>query len=71
MAIYCSEECRDYLACCDYCIYSKYDDGERFGPTGCSLHVDKEHQEIAQWCGKCNDFHCVLANKETGEWIEE
>lgn len=68
-AIYCSEECK-LTACCDFCVHVIYNDGERFGPTNCGLHLDAEHQEIAEYCGVCSDFHCCLANKEEGKWIE-
>lgn len=30
-----------------------------FGPKGCSLHPDEEHQEIADACGYCDDFVCM------------
>ena len=60
----CSIEC---IPCCDFCIYANYDtyikDGKeikRGGPTGCSKHLDVEHQEIAENCGYCEDFYCIL-----------
>lgn len=71
MAIYCSEECKSTSACCDFCVYCEYADGPNYAPTGCSLHKDEEHQEIAQYCGICKDFHCCLADKEKGKWVEE
>lgn len=27
-------------------------------PVGCFKHPDVEHQEIAESCGYCDDFHC-------------
>ena len=65
--ILCSEECDP---CCDFCIYAIQDvwvdaDGDTVsgGPIGCNLHSDKEHQEIAEYCGCCDDFHCALAEE--------
>lgn len=65
MAIYCGDECQ-LTACCDFCIHAIYGDGQHFGPTGC----DAEHQEIAEYCGVCKDFHCCLASVEEGKWLE-
>lgn len=62
--IKCSANC---VPCCDFCIYAIRDrldsEDEMFdgGPIGCKLHEDQEHQEIAEQCSYCNDFHCFLA----------
>lgn len=63
--ILCENGC---IPCCDYCIYSIRDtwvDEEGVlrdqGPMGCTKHLDAEHQEIADACGHCEDFHCSLA----------
>ena len=59
--ILCNHGC---IPCCDFCIYAIHEyftiDGKmhKGGPIGCSLHKDEEHQEIADSCGFCNDFHC-------------
>ncbi len=64
--ILCNPEC---YPCCDFCIHAIHEkwtdkDGEHIGgPEGCSLHTDQKHQEIAEDCGDCNDFHCSLANE--------
>jgi hypothetical protein len=34
------------------------------GPIGCNLHQDEEHQEIAFYCGSCEDFYCFLAKEK-------
>lgn len=31
---------------------------------GCGLHDDQEHQDIAEGCGYCPDFHCFRANED-------
>ena len=66
----CSEECLR-LACCDFCIYvareSVYDEAGLIvdtEPSGCRLHKDKEHQDIAENCGHCSDFHCFRADED-------
>lgn len=66
----CSEECLR-LACCDFCIYVIYDPiydevGSIAGaePSGCRLHNDQEHQDIAESCGYCHDFHCFRADED-------
>lgn len=57
----CNKNC---IPCCDFCAHVIYDteeiDGKviTFGPMGCKLHADKEHQEIAEDNGYCEDFHC-------------
>jgi hypothetical protein len=60
----CGDNC---IPCCDYClskipymveIKNKVVDG---GTSGCSLHADKQHQDIAIGCGYCEDFHCFNA----------
>ena len=68
--IVCSEECLR-LACCDFCIYVHHEfffdkDGDivRGGPVGCGLHDDERHQDIAESCGHCPDFHCFRANED-------
>lgn len=66
----CSEECLR-LACCDFCIYVArqpvYDDVGCIvdtEPSGCRLHQDERHQEIAEGCGHCPDFHCFRADED-------
>ena len=66
----CSEECLR-LACCDFCIYVHHEfffdkDGDivRGGPVGCGLHDDEQHQDIAESCGYCPDFHCFRADED-------
>lgn len=64
----CSEECLR-LACCDFCIYVEKEpvvDSIKnivdFIPCGCKLHKDQEHQDIAEGCDHCSDFHCYRAD---------
>lgn len=65
--ILCSDDC---TPCCDFCIHAFYDlfelHGEihKGGPIACLLHKDQKHQDIADGCGSCDDFHCFLVNKE-------
>lgn len=65
--IKCSDDC---MPCCDFCIHAIHDEFELNGgtiiggPIGCSLHEDERHQEIAENCGFCDDFHCFIANQE-------
>ena len=66
----CSEECLR-LACCDFCIYVHHEfffdkDGDivRGGQVGCGLHDDERHQDIAESCGHCPDFHCFRADED-------
>ena len=66
----CSEECLR-LACCDFCMYVHHKfffdkDGDivRGGPSGCGLHDDERHQDIAESCGHCSDFHCFRADED-------
>ena len=65
--IKCSNDC---IPCCDFCIHAIQEkmpwdkDVATGGPIGCKLHVDKEHQDIAESCGCCEDFHCFLAKNE-------
>ena len=65
--ILCNNDCEP---CCDFCIYAIHDEFELNGhteiggPIECKLHRDKEHQEIAEYCGYCDDFHCFLTNNE-------
>lgn len=59
--------CDDCIPCCDFCVYAAcgaLDTDGTDGPIGCNLHPDAEHQEIADSCGHCEDFHCILAEKE-------
>lgn len=63
--VLCNNDC---IPCCDFCIHAIYDswvnqNGKTItgGPIGCKLHNDKEHQEIAEWCYYCEDFHCFRA----------
>lgn len=66
----CSDECLEF-ACCDFCSYVHHkfffaDNGSivRGGPIGCGLHRDERHQEIADSCGCCPDFHCFRADED-------
>ena len=66
----CSEECLR-LACCDFCIYVArepvYDEAGLIvdtEPSGCRLHDDERHQDIAESCGHCPDFHCFRADED-------
>lgn len=65
--ILCSKECDP---CCDFCIHVIHEEfflGKKHvvgGPIGCLYHKDLEHQEIAEFCGSCEDFHCFLAKEE-------
>lgn len=62
----CSSGC---TPCCDFCkhvIRETWEDKEtgiwyEDGPIGCKLHSDKHHQELAEACSYCNDYHCSLA----------
>lgn len=78
--IACSEECLR-LACCDFCVFAMHEyffekdkngklnriDG---GPIGCRIHLDNEHQEIAENFGYCQDFHCINATEENKDsWV--
>lgn len=62
--ILCGDDC---VPCCDFCIYSVHGtletDGTT-GPIGCSLHLNAEHQEIADSCGHCEDFHCFRVKED-------
>ena len=62
--VLCNKDC---IPCCDFCIYCMHErvvvngkmvDAE---PVGCFKHPDIEHQEIAESCGYCDDFHCFRA----------
>lgn len=67
----CSEECFRF-ACCDFCIYyvarePVYDEVGLIvdvEPPSCRLHDDERHQDIAENCGSCPDFHCFRADKD-------
>lgn len=63
---YCSI-CKDDkdLVCCDFCLYSNHESWwdsqgklHTGSPVSCNLHLDKEHEEIADNNGVCEDFHC-------------
>ena len=62
--------CDDCVVCCDFCINAIHEvfesNGREItgGPIGCGLHKDKMHQDIAEACGYCEDFHCFLTNNE-------
>lgn len=65
-----SEECLEF-ACCDFCMYVYYEfffdkDGDIVcgEPIGCGLHEDERHQDIAEGCGYCPDFHCFRADED-------
>lgn len=57
-------KCNNFTINCDFCKYVKYEDGFMFGPTGCALHEDEDHQKKAQNCGVCEDYYCKNADKE-------
>lgn len=63
----CSEECLK-SACCDFCIYAHHEfffnDIVCGAPIGCGLHKDERHQDIAEGCGYCPDFHCFRADED-------
>lgn len=72
----CCKECRP---CCDYCIHSYHEyiedpDGGMNGycrgePSGCIIHYDAKHQEIAKHFGNCDDFYCFRQyQKDTTGW---
>lgn len=69
MAVYCSEDCKDF-PCCDFCIWAEHEewfgeDGYHIGgPIGCNLHLDIDHQEIADSDSYCEDYWCFLANNK-------
>ena len=48
---------------CKYVILD-IENSINFGPKGCSLHLDKEHQEIAVACGYCDNFICKNVKEE-------
>ena len=59
--ILCNKDC---MPCGDFCIYAIHEEFEengkliKGGPVGCKKHQDEEHQEIAESCGYCPDYHC-------------
>ena len=65
--IKCSDTCKP---CCDFCIHAIHDEFEWNGvqitgePIGCSLWDDEKHQELAESCSYCNDFHCMNVKRE-------
>lgn len=65
--IKCGDDC---TPCCDFCIHAIHEEFElngqmtMGGPIGCGLHKDEEHQDIAETCGYCDDFHCFLTQQE-------
>ena len=65
--IKCNDDC---CPCCDFCIYAIHEEFEMTGeiitggPIGCGLHKDDKHQDIAESCGCCDDFHCFLVKEE-------
>lgn len=69
--ILCDDNC---VPCCDFCLHAINDEWDENGghyvggPIGCALHNDAEHQEIADWNGKCDDFHCIRAVCDTCFW---
>lgn len=62
--VLCNNDC---IPCCDFCIHAFHDyfmiNGimHKGGQIACLLHKDQEHQDIADGCGSCEDFHCFLA----------
>ena len=65
--IKCGDDC---VVCCDFCMHAIHEifeiNGrtEKGGPIGCMFHADQEHQNIAEGCGHCDDFHCFLTQQE-------
>ena len=66
--ITCGDDC---VLCCDFCIHVIHEKfinnlGEEVTscPIGCALHTDEEHQDIAETCGYCDDFHCFLTQQD-------
>ena len=62
----CNNDC---IQCCDFCAHSKHGTLDTDGntrPIGCFLHLDKEHQEIAEDCGYCDDFYCFRVKDAGG-----
>lgn len=61
--ILCDKNCKP---CCDFCIHVIYfhEGPIKLNPIGCSRHKDKEHQEIAESSGWCDDFHCYNVKPE-------
>ena len=55
----------DCIPCCDFCINAEHEVFEigTGGPIGCFLHLDAEHQKIAEGCGHCEDFYCFRATE--------
>lgn len=57
----CNDEC---IPCCDFCVHVIHDevefvDGVTFtSPIGCNKWDDDFHQELAESCSYCEDFHC-------------
>lgn len=59
----CGDEC---IPCCDFCIHVMHGDlniDGTDGPIACMLHPDEHHQELAEWCAYCDDFHCFRAEE--------
>ena len=62
--ILCNKDC---IPCCNFCLYSMHEripvDGKMINgtPIECFKHPDIEHQEIAENCEYCDDFHCFSA----------
>lgn len=60
---------KDCVPCCDFCVYAIHDEWEENGkhivggPIGCKKHLDKKHQDIAESCGSCDDFHCFRVDE--------
>lgn len=53
--------CNECIPCCDFCsfaIHGNFEKDGTTGPIGCFKHSDREHQEIAECCGFCDDFRC-------------
>lgn len=63
--ILCNYDC---IPCCDFCIHVIHDEWDDDNghhivsePIGCKLHSDQKHQELAEGCSYCDDFHCFRA----------
>ena len=53
----------DCIPCCDCCKFVKYDI-EDDTLLDCNLHLDQDHQELAEACSYCDDFVCINAEDE-------
>lgn len=55
------------VPCCDFCIHARHEEWDDAtghhigGPEACLIHEDEHHQELADSCSYCDDFHCFRA----------